>query len=460
MATDAISFSSPLSDLAQACADTRLEGWRVLHLDVDARIRAIYNNRAPCAALQAARQQKMRAVFATVNSDPGAYIAWQRLLNHLGHNSPFLTVDPVMSFLGPQPGNSFLDALLMLALRHEQWQSAPEAWRSSADSPLRAQFGSLSRHLLSRYPVPPFLDTAWFEGFSPEGWQHQDWFIHIGNGQNIRRATLPLRLTEKAAHHFLQAPDDSSIVAALRRGQTLALGGDTYLADAIAASRLGSILPDEAFWQSVIHWLVNNAQRDTAHVAPIVDFLFAQKFGEPIRPGVGGPLTYHDAPEPGLSMKGRTFAALQRRVEEWHEQLARDARKPRSEWEPCGIAPFHVQEADTHKTLCTWTIVELTNSRALQEEGREMRHCVYTYANACVNGTTGIWSLRIRPEKDVKTRRLLTVEINLARRAIVQVRGHCNQTLGTHRGNGRMRTAGEMLRRWAQEQRLSIVCAL
>ena len=433
--------------------------WRDLHRDVDVRIRDIYSNRAPWAALPAAQQQKMRAAYATVSQDAFAGAAWERLLNHLGRNSSFVSVEPVVPYLGPQPGNTFVDALLMLALRHDHWRNAPETYRKSAVEP-RDQFAGLTRHLLARYDVPAFMDAAWFEGFTPEGRQHQDWFNHIGDGHNIRRANMPLRMTEKAAHHFLQAPAEGSIVAALRWGQTIALGGSEYLAQAIADSRLGSILPEEAFWESLIHWFVNQPKMDVAQVGPIVDFLWEQRFGEPTRHGLDGPVTYDSAPEPGLSMKGRTLAALLKRVDEWHEQLAKDARRPRTEWQPCGLTPFCLQAVDSQKTLNTWTIVELCSSKALQEEGREMRHCVFTYANGCLNGTTAIWSLRVRPEREVKTRRLLTLEVNLARRAIVQVRGHCNQSPGAYKGNGRMRTACEMLRQWAREQKLSVACSV
>ncbi len=433
--------------------------WRKLHRDVDARIRDIYSNRAPWAALPAAHQQKMRAAYATVNQNADASAAWQRLLNHLGRNSPFVSIEPVIAYLGPQSGNTFVDALLMLALRHEQWRNMPEACRMEG-SHARGQFARMARHLFARYDVPAFMDAGWFEGFTPVSRQHQDWFLHIGNGQNIRRADLPLRLTEKAAHHFLQAPGDGSIVAALRRGQTVALGGSEYLAQAIAESRLGGILPDEAFWESVIQWFVNQAQMDVAQVGPIVDYLWEQRFGEPTRHGIDGPVTYDSAPEPGLSMKGRTLTALLKRVAEWHEQLAKDAKRPRTEWQPCGLTPFCVEARDMQKTLNTWTIVELCSSKALQEEGREMRHCVFTYANGCLNGTTAIWSLRVKPEREVKTRRLLTIEINLARRAIVQARGHCNQPPGSYKGNGRMKTASEMLRKWAQEQKLSVACSV
>ncbi len=159
-------------------------------------------------------------------------------------------------------------------------------------------------------------------------------------------------------------------------------------------------------------------------------------------------------------MKGRTFVALQKRMQEWHEQLAREAKRPRKSWDTSGISPFHRQERDIHGAMNTWTIQELLDSRALQEGGRDMRHCVFTYASGCVQGTTSIWSLRVRPVSDIKTRRLLAIEVNNARRTVVQVRGRCNQTLGSYRGNTRMKTAGEILRQWAQQQRLSITCSL
>jgi hypothetical protein len=431
---------------------------RELHQPADALIRSIYEKRVAWGARQTAYQQKLRAAYATIKADPEASSAWQRLLNHLGHRSDLLAIEPMIPALGPQPGNTGLDGLLMLAIRHGQWLRQPEEWEPERLG-ARRQFLALARHLLCRYHVPIFLDAAWFEGFTPDAAQHRNWFVHIGSGQNIRSADVPVRLTKMAAHHFMSAPIDSSIVAALRWGQTLALGGSEYLAQSIAASRLGSILPDEPFWEAVIHFFVNNPAMDTSRVGPIVDFIYTHKFGECVGRAPDGTADY-DAPEPDFTMKGRTLVALQRRVDEWHELLAKDAKRPRTVWEPSGVAPLRIEERDRHGTLNTWTILELLDSRALQEEGREQRHCVWTYRDACLRGVSSIWSLRVRSANDARMRRLLTIEVNNARRAIVQVRGRCNQTLGAYRGNGRLKTAGEILRRWAQEQRLSIACSL
>ena len=157
-------------------------------------------------------------------------------------------------------------------------------------------------------------------------------------------------------------------------------------------------------------------------------------------------------------MKGRSFPALQMRVHEWHTQLAREAKSASKRWPASGIEAYQeARESGAEGKTGTWTIQELLDGKALYEEGRVMRHCVYTYVRDCLSGGTSIWSLRwIREGEEARPRRLLTIEVNNARRAVVQVRGHCNQTLGADRGNAGMKTAEAVLRRWAGEQRLSL----
>src|SRR5579859_7644701 len=115
-----------------------------LHRPVDALIRSIYTGKVAWSALSGAYQQKLRCAYATVNEDSGAADAWNRLLNHLGHRSPLMTVEPVVPNLGPQPGNTFVDALLQIALRHEQWRCNLDDWWPVSDTP-REQFGELVR---------------------------------------------------------------------------------------------------------------------------------------------------------------------------------------------------------------------------------------------------------------------------------------------------------------------------
>jgi len=424
---------------------------------VDAWIGRIYLGKAPWTARQSARREKLDAVHALLGGYPRAADAWYRLLSRVGQSAERLSVEPAVGSLGARPGNTAIDGLLMLALRYDQWLRPPESWTMPGDDAAGA-FGSLARHLLCRYSVPEFMNCAWFEGFSPAGRVHQDWFVHVGGGGNIRRADLPLRLTERAAHHFLLAPPESTIVGALRFGQARALGGSRRLACAIAASRLSAILPDEPFWHTVIHFLVNQQDLDLRDVGPVVDFLVAAKLGEEVSNGSGESAGCYVALEPQLVMKGRTLPALLRRVAEWRQIRAQDERQRGICWRPCGIASYRAKDRDANDQERTWEVRELLVSRELLEEGKDQRNCVFTYRDRCTKGAVSIWSLRICDEGDASFRRVLTIEVDNRHGAIVQVRCKCNRLLSSAPRSERLCSAGEVLRRWAHEARLAIAC--
>ncbi len=70
------------------------------------------------------------------------------------------------------------------------------------------------------------MDAAWFAGLTPEGLRHQGWYKHVARGRNNRTAdSLPVPLTRRQAHHFLQSPDDLDIASAFRRALVVDLGG-------------------------------------------------------------------------------------------------------------------------------------------------------------------------------------------------------------------------------------------
>jgi hypothetical protein len=58
-------------------------------------------------------------------------------------------------------------------------------------------------------------------------------------GENIRACSAPIRLTHRAAHLFLQAPEDCTIVGAMRRAQYLAMGGSVAGATELFDTVLG-----------------------------------------------------------------------------------------------------------------------------------------------------------------------------------------------------------------------------
>jgi hypothetical protein len=267
---------------------------------------------------------------------------------------------------------------------------------------------------------------------------------------------VPLHLTKRAAHLFLQAPKDLPIEAALRWAQAQALGGDDILARALLATRLAELQNDEAFWQSVIFFFINNPMLDFARIGAIVDYIHQRRFVPSEVLGPDGEVTGMAVPEPDFSMKGRTGIALLRRVEEWHRDLARETKRPPIEWAASGIGGLtHSFRDSAAKLDITWTVDEILSGRGLQEEGKEMRHCVASYASSCARGASSIWTLQIQ-EGEAQRRRVMTIEVHNSRRTVVQARGRCNKSPGGKRASPRLAHAPEIVRRWAAEQNLTV----
>lgn len=313
--------------------------------------------------------------------------------------------------------------LLALATHHREWMRSFEEWVSAGTSPL-PRFSSLARHLLAAYPVPHFMTPVWFEGRSIEARRRQGWYLHIGSGRNIRTADLPLPYTKKMAHEFLQAPDHSTVEAALRWGQVRGLGGSKELARAIATTRLGRSFESEDFWITVAQFFVNHPEMDLAHVGPIVDYLHHQRFVPQEILMADGERVELGPPQPNLSMKGRTARSLLRQVGDWHEKLKRPRKFTSLKWKPCGIGEFRHVEREVPEGLRCWTIRELTSSEELRAEGEAMRHCVGSYAGVCARRETSIWSMRF--ENDERRFRVMTIEVDLATRTICQSRRRGN----------------------------------
>jgi hypothetical protein len=316
-------------------------------------------------------------------------------------------------------------ALLALALHHNDWLRPVETWLPTTHKPW-PQFADLANHLLARYPIPAFMTSVWFDLPLSETLPQHTWYKHLGFGHNIRTAGLPLRLTRAMAHLFAQAPHHYTAVSALRWAQVRGLGGREELARAVIATRLGKILENEEFWECAMHFFINQRSLDLAQVGPIVDFLQHQKFErrEGVLPdGVVGTIP---PPRPDFSMKGRTIASICRLVEEWHKQLGLDAHQRSLSWRHSPFRDFRLVEGNEDKgNMRVWTITEILSARDLFLEGKAMRNCVATYTKSCARQQTSIWSMQV--ENRQGKHRVLTIEVDLLKRKVCQVRRKCNR---------------------------------
>jgi len=100
---------------------------------------------------------------------------------------------------------------------------------------------------------------------------------------------------------------------------------------------------------------------------------------------------------------GRSVPRLMDAIQAWHIQLAREAKAAAvSGWPKANIPDFeHVETNPDSDQVTRWRIAELCTHKELFTEGREMRHCVSSYARHCRAGKQSVWSLQVSGRKRV-----------------------------------------------------------
>lgn len=333
--------------------------------------------------------------------------------------------------------------LVALSKEREKWIKPLEEWQPDTHNPDR-QFSSLARHLWACYDVPLFMDSAWFHNNRTQ----QEWFMHIGSGNNIRTAAnLPVPLTKMMAHYFLEAPESYSINAAFRWAQVHGLGGNQNLADALLETRIVNDFRENDFWLSVLRFFIRNPMLDTVHVNPIIDYIWNRKYENRIVFVDAGVAEELGPEQPNFTMRGRSVDALLTAVEEWHKKLGREAKSGNLQWKKSPYEHFSFVEGSKQgRNMKVWRIRELLNGAELVSEGRAMQHCVASYARSCHNGTCAIWTMDAETEEGME--KLLTLEINNAEKQIRQVRGKRNRR-PTEKEK-------EIIQRWATREGLGM----
>lgn len=320
--------------------------------------------------------------------------------------------------------NTYLGGLAALASRHRQWVRDPAEWRRDTHNAER-QFAGLARYLMARYPVPRFLDEAWFNDWSAP----RRWYVAMAQGRSLRRMEMPLPMTRRMLHAFTQAPSDLTIQQALRWSQVRAMGGDERLARLLVQTFLGRRFEHEEFWADVVRFFVGEPGLPAHEYVQIVDYLHHQRFvggGEAV---VNGRLVDLAPPEPNLSMRGRSLRALRRAVVRWHRELYAVGPHCRwsldTTWDPSGVRGVEQREGSGAKAR-VWAVRELLIGRDLFTEGRRMRHCVGTYVGDCVSGRAAIFSM-VCSDDTGALEPALTIEVDPKTRRVLQARGRANR---------------------------------
>ncbi len=117
-------------------------------------------------------------------------------------------------------------------------------------------------------------------------------------------------------------------------------------------------------------------------------------------------------------------------------------------WRPAALGGFRFVEPQSNPHCeRSWTIRQLTSDSDLYQEGRELRHCVALYGERAARGEISLWSLQ--SHGSLTSRRVLTIEVNSALRAIVTALGWCNSRP--------REDARQVMGMWARQERLRIL---
>jgi hypothetical protein len=339
------------------------------------------------------------------------------------------------------------------------WVRSLEDWESRGKR-ADTRFKSLAAHLICKYRMPEFLFSVFFLPADREGARHDHLpvrnrnqmlvlYEHLAGGGSVKAAVseglLPVPLTKKMCHEFMQGPAKGDVYTAIRYAQTRASGGSESLAHALSATQLGRGIYAEDLEPrilTVIEWFSRQGMLNPDVVGPTFDYIENQ-----LR-------------DLDFVITGRSVAAVQRAADEWHEALnrvqnhprgARNAgwaatygagnRVPPEKFEPSG---FNSELFEMNNSV--WSVEEILTMNALQNEGHAMKHCVSSYWYRVESGQTSIWSLQHEGSRQ------LTLEVDNSIRSVVQARGVCNQP-----PNAEQR---RLLSHWAAKNNLRISSAV
>lgn len=296
-----------------------------------------------------------------------------------------------------------------------------QQFRSATYNPSR-RLKEFVDHLFVRYPVPLFLYRS---VLTEEGWRvlaqsdqpieplspwEQEVFLAAAQGRSVADIFAG-KLTRKETHWFLNAPDEHTSLRNVVWARLVTAGAKpedaTFLVSRLCVGDTVALI-GERIVEIGAFFAVYGTEMSSAQRINVADYLRA---------------AFRD---PKFTLKGRTLGSVIELCELWHiTDLAGNGRVPFKTWTPV----FGLWETEFRGQ--TVRVVELTNSRALAEEGRAQRHCVYTYMDWCEDGYRAIVSLRwidSEPGRRAKVTKRLTIEVGLRTKRIVQVRGMSNRT--------------------------------
>jgi hypothetical protein len=340
----------------------------------------------------------------------------------------------VFTDLHPTEFNA-VPAVVRLAAYAHRWLRSPADWQPDADADARRQWADFLRHLLARYPVPPFLDAAW-ERWGPLVDLERDCWCALAQGRSLREVEgFPRSVNSRLLHGALTRGQGRNLVEAIWLAQLSGMGASPSLESAVLSSRAVAEFGDHARWQRLAAKFAAGNDALGVHFGLVADTLVAaqnhrgpqqveQLLRLPLEVLISHSIRFTTRL---LQANGHLLTEAQVRTAAEKAELKKLAS---SRWTPLlGSEPFasRIGNARGH---ATWRIEELYSVDALREESRAMSHCVHRYAHRCGAGSSAIFSVRHYLANDTghsAGASCATVEVHPRTRKVVQIRAARNR---------------------------------
>jgi hypothetical protein len=284
------------------------------------------------------------------------------------------------------------------------------------------RFIDLMRFSFARYRVAAHLENAWIDEFTDDLVDRvgelpytpvahrvdlRRWYLVAAQGGSLYKQHTSPYLTKLETHHFLAAPEEvtssqQALWYAVARAQT----ARCEIARRVGQSQLVRHSIASTWWREVARFFARNPV-PLHEMNDLIDYLRVAR-----------------AENAGMSLKGRSLQALQRRREEWHRALCKHNAIGGGSWAGRPI-PDVDYEAGSEKKRALWRFRQIKTGNELFREGQRMHHCVASYKRLCMSDQVSIWSLTTEFPLG-RINRGVTIEVRKDS-SIVQCRGFANR---------------------------------
>ena len=279
--------------------------------------------------------------------------------------------------------------LLALASHRRDWPRPADEWSPTGGGPI-PRFASLARHLLSNYPLPPFMASVWPLGGEAEAKRRQGGTSTSGWAGTSGRPTSPCP-SPGGWPTSSMAPDHYSVDMALRWGQVVGLGGSRSW-PAGSSPRDWAGRSSTRTSRRVVDFFVNHPELGLEHIGPIVEYLHDQRFvpqEQSVEESLHGRTASAEPVDEGPDAEVTAPSGRRVAVRSWRASRIVEIR-----WRRSNIGEFRLPvEGDGPRF---WTIHELLGSGSSTEKAC-MRHCARVHDElraSCARGEISIWSMR------------------------------------------------------------------